>query len=319
MNRPDSTSSRPPSGSPSDRELQDAVPPASTGKELRVGIFVLVGLISVFGVLFLTTDPAYFRGRYIVTTTVDHAGGVRQGDPVQMRGVNIGRVHRFGLVDEGVEIALEIEGQWDIPTDSRTRISGTGLLGGRTIEVVRGDSQEVLPPGGRIPGTSTGDLTEEAQELSTEARSTLGRVQALLSEPTVNALQGSAQELDTLLTELSAFAREQRVQVERLTQSLNRSAEGLEAASEAGPDAARAIARADSALAQLNETGATLDRAATSLDSVFARLDRGEGTLGRLARDDSLYVNLNRAAESVFRLTEDLRENPGRYVTIEIF
>lgn len=284
-----------------------------------MGIFVLLGLLSFFAVLYLTTDPAYFRGRYIVTTRVDHAGGVRQGDPVQMRGVNIGRVHRFGLVEDGVEIALEIEGQWDIPVDSRTRIAGTGLLGGRTIEVVRGDSDEMLPPGGAIPGTSSADITDEAQQLSSEARSTLERVQALLSEPTVEALQGSALELDTLLTELSAFAREQRAQVDRLTESLNRSAEGLEAAAEAGPDAARAVARADSALAQLNETGATLDRAATSLDSVLARLDRGEGTLGRLARDDSLYMNLNRAAESVFRLTEDLRENPGRYVTIEIF
>lgn len=318
MNRPESAA-RPSSGSPSDTDIEEAVPGASSGKELRVGIFVLIGLVSFFAVLYLTTDPALFRGRYIVTTTVDNAGGVRQGDPVLMRGVNIGRVHRFGLTEDMVEIALEIEGEWSIPMDSQSRITGTGLLGGRTIEIVRGEASEVLPPGGSIPGTSTEDITQEAQELSAEARSTLQRIQALLSEPTVSALQGSAQELDSLLVQLNAFAREQRGQVDRLTESLNRSAEGLEEVAAAGPDAARAIARADSALAQLNETGETLDRAAGSLDNVLARLDRGEGTLGRLARDDSLYVNLNRAAESAHRLMDDLRENPGRYVTIEIF
>ncbi|MFW6200353.1 MAG: hypothetical protein ACOC8K_07265, partial [Gemmatimonadota bacterium] len=135
----------------------------------------------------------------------------------------------------------------------------------------------------------------------------------------VGALEGSAQELDSLLMQLHAFTREQRAQVDRLTESLNRSAQGLEEVAAAGPDAASAVARADSALAQLNETGETLDRAAMSLDNVLARLDRGEGTLGRLARDDSLYVNLNRAAESAHRLMDDLRENPGRYVTLEIF
>ena len=39
---------------------------------------------------------------------VPDAGGVRRGDPVQMRGVNIGRVVGFGMVPEGVEIRLEL-------------------------------------------------------------------------------------------------------------------------------------------------------------------------------------------------------------------
>ena len=304
---------------PSDEELQEAVPRQHGGRELRVGIFVLVGLLSFLGVLYLTTDPALFRGRYIVTTTVDDAGGMRVGDPVQMRGVPIGRVHEFSLADGGVSIALEIEGEWEIPVDSRTRITGVGLLGGRVVEVVRGESPETLESGGNIPGTSTEDLTSEAEALGSEARSTLERIQELLSEPTVTAVQGSARELETLLRELEGFTREQRAQVDRLTESLNRSAEGLEEAAAAGPEAASAIARADSALARLNETGTHLEGAAASLERVLDRLDRGEGTLGQLARNDSLYRNLNRAAESLHQLTTDLRENPGRYVTIEIF
>lgn len=304
---------------PSDEDLKRAVPRQHGGRELRVGIFVLVGLISFLGVLYLMTDPALFRGRYIVTTTVDHAGGMRAGDPVQMRGVNIGRVHQFSLAGEGVRIALEIEGQWDIPVDSRTRITGVGLLGGRVVEVVRGSSSEMLPSGGNIPGTSTEDLTAEAEALGGEARATLERIQELLSEPTVTALQGSARELDTLLEQLGEFTREQRTQVDRLTESLNRSARGLEEVADAGPEAARAINRADSALARLNQTGANLEEASASLESVLARLDRGEGTLGQLARNDSLYRNLNRAAESLHRLTTDLRENPERYVRFEVF
>ena len=82
---------------------------------------------------------------------------------------------------------------------------------------------------------------------------------------------------------------------------------------------ASAVARADSALLTLNRTSATLDRAAGSLDSILARMETGQGTLGRLSRDDSLYVNLNRAAESIALLATDLRENPKRYLTVEIF
>lgn len=314
----DRSSTGPERAGPSPVDLEEAVPKQHGGRELRVGAFVLVGLLSFLAVLFLTTDPALFRGRYVVSTVVDHAGGMRAGDPVEMRGVNIGRVHDFSLTGERVRIALEIEGEWDIPVDSRTRITGTGLLGGRVVEVVRGSSSEMLPPGGEIPGTSMENLTDEAQELSGEARTTLRRIQDLLSEPTIGALQGSATELEGLLQELSAFTREQRAEVDRLVESLNRSAEGLEEAA-SGPEAARAVARADSALARLNATGESLERASASLESVLAGVERGEGTLGQLARNDSLYRNLNRAAESLHLLTTDLRENPGRYIRLEIF
>ena len=50
------------------------------------------------------TDAATFRGRYIITTFVPNAGGIRRGDPVQMRGVNIGRVTDFQMVPDGVAV-----------------------------------------------------------------------------------------------------------------------------------------------------------------------------------------------------------------------
>ena len=74
-------------------ELERDAPRWRGGREVRVGLFVLIGAAASLWILFLTTDPATFRGRYMVTTTVPEAMGLRKGDPVQMRGVNIGRVH----------------------------------------------------------------------------------------------------------------------------------------------------------------------------------------------------------------------------------
>ena len=69
----------------------------------------------------------------------------------------------------------------------------------------------------------------------------------------------------------------------------------------------------------LNRTSVTLDRAATSLEAVMTRMNSGEGTLGRLSRDDSLYVSLNRAAAEIANLAADIRANPRKYVNLEIF
>ena len=96
----------------SDQEILAATPRSTGGKEAQVGVFVLLGLISFIIVLFWMPAPATFRGRYMLVTEVTNAGGVRSGDPIQMRGVNIGRVHGFEMIDNSrVLITMEIEGE----------------------------------------------------------------------------------------------------------------------------------------------------------------------------------------------------------------
>lgn len=304
---------------PSDSELDLAAPKDHGAHQIRVGIFVLVGALSFIVLLFLLTDPGTFRNRYVVTTDVADAGGLRRGDPVRMRGVNIGRVRGFTLEGEDVTIALEIEGGWEIPRDSHTRLTPTGLLGGRVVEVVPGDAGQVLGSGDHIPGrTRTGTLGA-AEGLSDRAEVVMERVESLLSEPTIEGVHASVREMESLLRALSELTRTQSQEVARLTESLNRSARGLEEAAGGGEDIARAAARADSALLQLNVTSGRLSRASESLQAVLTRVERGEGTLGQLATDDALYDNLNQAALAVTRLADDIRANPRRYVNVSVF
>jgi phospholipid/cholesterol/gamma-HCH transport system substrate-binding protein len=302
-----------------DEELQKAVPRGKVHREFQVGLFVLVGVVSILAALFLLTDPSTFRGRYKVTTMVEDAGGIRRGDPVQMKGVNIGRVDGFSLTPGGVQIALELEGAWRIPANSRTRLVSSGILGGKTVEVIPGDSPEPLRSGENIPGEDVPGLMGMAPELGQNAEAVLKRIEELLDAPTVEAVQSSAVELRGLLARLSALAEEQGEEVARLTASLNRSARGLEEAAGSGDDLARAVARADSTLAVARATTETLQRASFSLEVILQRMESGEGTLGRLSTDSTLYDNLTAAAESIRALATDLREHPGRYVKIKIF
>jgi phospholipid/cholesterol/gamma-HCH transport system substrate-binding protein len=144
------------------------------------------------------------------------------------------------------------------------------------------------------------------------------QIESLLSAETIGAVQGSARELEVLLTEFGDGVREQREALGSLTESLNRSAKGLEDAT-TGPELARAVARADSAMAMLTNTGDHLNTAAESLRLVLERIERGEGTLGRLVQDDALYLSLTSAAESVTAFLADLQENPSKYINLSIF
>lgn len=306
---------------PDDNEIRNTIPRDTGARHLRLGLFVILGFISFFVVLFLLTDPGTFRGRYDVITRLSDAGGVRRGDPIQMRGVIIGRVSGFQMSPDGrVDIRLEIEGEWGIPEGSSVQLAEAGLFGGRTVEVIPGPGAQDIQPGDTIPGVDQGGgMMAQASALAEDASVVLEQLGTLLDSATIGTVQGTTREVLGAAQGLRAVIAEQRDEIARLTASLNRTATGLEGVGESGEDIASAAARADSLLADLALTTARLDTVLVGLDTVIGRMARGEGTLGRLSQDASLYDNLDQAALSLNELLVDLRENPKRYLTVEIF
>jgi phospholipid/cholesterol/gamma-HCH transport system substrate-binding protein len=67
---------------------------------------------------------------------------------------------------------------------------------------------------------------------------------------------------------------------------------------------------------QLQKTLADLSAASAELKSLMTQMGSGEGTLGLLLKDDSLYHNLNNASAELDLLLEDLRVNPNRYFSV---
>ena len=293
--------------------------------ELWAGALVLVGLGAILLALFTLTDASMFRGRYVVTTQVPDAGGIRKGDPVQMRGVNIGRVTGFNIQRDGVVVRLELEGEFSVPVDSRVELMSAGLLGGTVAEVVPGTSDQGVEDGGSLPGKSAVGAFEGVEALTGKAEAALSQVQQLVAPETVQHVARSTAELEALLKELSAAVVEQRAQLSALTKSLRRSAAGVESAV-AGPELARAVKRLEALSVRMDAVSASLQRSSGSLEVVLGRIERGEGTLGRLSKDETLYLSLNAAATQVAKagrevgaLSEDLRLHPERYVKLSFF
>ncbi|MDE0394727.1 MAG: MlaD family protein [Gammaproteobacteria bacterium] len=303
---------------PTDQELERITPPLAGGSEIRAGVFVLLGVLAFGAVLFIMTDPAAFRGRYMVLTEVASAEGIRRGDPVQMRGVNIGRVHQFDLSSEGVIVTLEIEGRWEIPEDSRTALGSLDLLGGRAVQIVIGTSPNPVQPGQVLPGEAMVGVMALADTMGAEVRYTLSQLQTLLADSTVASVHASVSDLEALIANLAAITEEERDGLSELSASLSRSAARVEELT--GRDELdRGIARADSTLSVLQQASASLARATGSLEAILARMEGGEGTLGRLSEDAALYETLDQALAEIGDLARDIRENPDRYINIRIF
>jgi len=305
----------------SDAEIAANVPRSAGSRYVRLGLFVILGVFSFFMVLFLLTDPATFRGRYRMVTTLSDAGGVRSGDPIQMRGVNIGRVSGFTMTPDGrVDVELEINGEWRVPEGSTVTLAEAGIFGGRTVQVNPTLSTSYLEPWDTIPGVDGGaGILENAGVLADDASALLQRMQTMLDDETIGAVRGSAQEFEGMARELRTLVAEQRDDIDRLTTSLATAAEGLESMGDAGPEVTAAATDARALVAELRETTGRLDGAIGSLDTVLGRMARGEGTLGKLSADAALYDNLASLSSNLDALVSEFRENPGRFVRLSIF
>jgi phospholipid/cholesterol/gamma-HCH transport system substrate-binding protein len=302
----------------SQEDVRAMAPMRAPRREVHVGLFVVLGLLALLTSLFALTDPGTFRGRYHIYTVVHDAGGIRKGDPVRLKGVNIGRIRDFEIQSNGVKVAMELEKEFNVPADSRISIISGGLLQSMVAVVEPGTSRERVADGAVLPNVDQETLSQTAESIAASGDSVLNRAQRLLNDQTISAVGGSAQEMQALLKQLTVLAAEQRIQLGQLTSSLAVSAKGLEA-SATRPELARAIARTDSMTIRLDAASASLQQAGQSLASLTSRIDRGEGTLGKLTQDDQLYQNLNSAVNSLNELTADIKANPRRYINVRVF
>jgi phospholipid/cholesterol/gamma-HCH transport system substrate-binding protein len=74
-----------------------------------------------------------------------------------------------------------------------------------------------------------------------------------------------------------------------------------------------AVEQFNRVLDRLNQNLASLERTTAGLDAIIGKIDRGEGTLGLLVNDPTLYHRLDSTVTSMNELLIDLKENPVRY------
>ena len=186
-------------------------------REIKVGAFVLAGLIVVGVVIFLIGDERrLFASKVEYQAVFDDVEGLRRGSPVRMGGVDIGTVDSVAYGTDPKKsdifvsfIIVEEEAQ-RIRSDSVATIEGKGLLGDKMIVVTVGSpGKPWIPPGGTIPSGSGSDLTAMVSrlgEISTKVESVVDNLErttgALADEQFHKDLKQSVRSLSGILKSL---------------------------------------------------------------------------------------------------------------------
>jgi phospholipid/cholesterol/gamma-HCH transport system substrate-binding protein len=274
---------------------------------------ILAIALFVFGLYYLLGSPL-LKGGMDVVVMLESGGGLKRGDRVTLQGVNVGSVRSVALNGpQGVTAVLRLDDDLPLPADTRATVIGD-VFGAHSVELLPGTAMVKLEKGDTLRGMNAPALAEAATELSASARNVLVRADSLLSaeairdiHATTAILPGSAEQLRAAFNELRLAAA-----------ALKRTTESLDQA-KTGPALAAAIGRIDESARAMSAVAAQMEKSLGPLQSVFTKVDQGQGTLGKLVNDTSLYAELNGAARELRALATDIKANPKRYITVEIF
>lgn len=287
--------------------------------EVWLGLLVIVSSVLVtWGYFWLTGQPLENRG-YQVVAIMPNADGLERGDRVRVAGVEVGSVRSVQLATpRQVLVQLQLHRNVRLPRDSRAVLEAASLFGDLVIELYPGTSTALLSDGDTLIAGQETALMDVAGQIGEEAEIVLRQVERLLADTAIDDIHGSLAALKGTVRGLERLVRENGDEFTALSRSLTKTAQALEEAI-AGADVDQAVSDLEATAATLSETAEALQQTAESLASVFDKIDRGEGTLGLMINDPGLYEELRSAARSLGSLTQDIRENPGRYLSLSIF
>src|SRR6266481_9749805 len=186
-----------------------------TWSELRVGLFVLVGLLILAVAIFYVTGAGFLGPKYRLKTFLPEVSGLAVGAPVRLDGVEIGNVEKIRLVPRQtgkppdrmhnieVDIRIDARYQGDILTDSTASLVTEGLLGNRYVNIQRGYTGVPLTEGQAITGAeekAIKEVVERSADVLANLKTLSDQVRDL-----IDGIQEGKGTLGKLLTDDQAY------------------------------------------------------------------------------------------------------------------
>lgn len=289
-------------------------------REVTVGSLVLLAIaVFVAGTLWLSGRSIGHRGDF-VTIEFGSAGNLKQGVPVRVSGVTVGKVQRIALIEPGkVHVDITLPRNVVPKADATARIVSISTLGDAAVAFDPGVSSQPLPPGQVVPGTTEAGLTDRVAQLGDRADSVLLGIQAIASPQTATDLRETLKSMQRLMNTMSTSLPAPTEEATRTMAAMRQLTMRLDSTF-ASERFRQTVSNFDSLTRSTAAMTSQLTTTTARLDTLLAMIAHGEGTLGKMATDTGLYTDLRGTLQSMKELLDGIKRDPGRLtVQIKVF
>lgn len=303
--------------------------------DLRVGVFVLAGLVLAAIAIFYVTGGSFLGAKYRIVTYMGDVSGLATGAPVNLDGLPVGNVQSMSLTphpedaDHSVTVVLQIDKKYQdqIRTDSAASLATQGLLGNTYISITRGLAGAVIPNMGVLQAqesAGTQEVIARSADLMKSAKVLVDNLNQTIAG--INRGQGS---LGKFMKDPALYNHldETIAKVDDITTSVQQgkgSLGKLVASDDLYNKTDSVISKVDDAMTAVHDQKGALgklvydptaydhlNRIATNADAMLSDVRAGKGTLGKAFTDDALYNNVRDASANIRDVTGKLNSNQG--------
>lgn len=311
-------------------------------REYKIGLLALTALILfIWGFNYLKGRDIFLKEQHYYAV-YSQVSGLVEGSTVEISGLKVGRIERIFFhpsQPEMVVVRFAVRRDIAVPVNSVARIFSADLLGTRAIELNLGDAPQIAQRGDTLTSEIQVSISEEvsiqmvpfkkkAEDLMLSIDSVMAVIQYIFNEETrdnisqsfesirqtIANLEQATYSLDTLVSEEKTRISSIFAHIESVSLNLRRSNDEITNILENFSSISDSLVKADLANVMRNA-----DKAIADVSDVMEKINKGEGTLGLLINDDSLYHNLEKSSRELELLLEDLRLHPERYLHFSVF
>ncbi|GAA4934757.1 MlaD family protein [Algibacter agarivorans] len=295
-------------------------------KEVKIGVLVLSGIVLfIFGFNYLKGQNLLDSSRTFYTE-YENVEGVVPSTPVTISGKAVGKVKDISFKEDGsgkLSVTLLVDNSFQFSKNSKAELYETGLIGGKAIAIVpafdgaaNAKDQDVLSGGIKAGLTDLVNqrltpLQEKIEKMMVSADTLLGNLNDVFDDKTKSNLK-------TSISELSATIQSFKNTSVSLNQVVQDNQEKIDNVLTNADKLTGNLANITTTLSESNlkETVKNLESTLQNFDNILANLEKGEGSMGKLLKDDALYDNLKGASKEMEALLEDIKLHPKRYFRI---
>lgn len=312
-------------------------------KEFKIGIVVVSAVIAfIWGFNFLKGSN-FFSNEFYLYAVYPKIDNLIPANPVQISGFKIGQVRSISLINKGgknqVLVKFLITEEVAIPKNSIAKIVSTDLLGSKVVEVLFSLEKDMVSSGDTLQSEveqglkesfnqQLGPLQSKAESLISSIDSVMTVVALVLNTRTrdnitqsfesvrraILTLEQTAYKVDDLLATEKPKMSAIMTNLSGITTNLNKNEQKITNIITNFSNLSDTLAKT-----QLRSAIANADHTLQELNALVTKINSGQGTMGKLMKNDSLYNNLNNSSASLDSLLKDLKAHPKRYVHFSIF
>ena len=312
-------------------------------KEFKIGIVVVCAIAAfIWGINFLKGSNL-FSHKYVLYAVYPKIDNIIPATPLLISGFKVGQVNKISLIGSGnqksVLIKFLLTEDVDIPKHSVARAISSDLLGSKDIEIILSNNTEFVKSGDTLLAETEQGLKESFNKqlapIQAKAEKLIGSIDSVMSvvnsvlnvktrkniDESFEGVRKAILSLEQTAYKMDDLIGSEKVKISSILSNLNQITANL---SKNGARIDNIIGNISNmtdslAKAQIKEAVDNANKSMKELNILLSKINEGQGTLGKLAKNDSLYNNLNKSGEDLDKLLKDLRINPERYIHFSVF